>query len=464
MRVFKGFRLRVRRVQDTGPLSRRAILSFACLFGASSAVWCEPEQSATGAVAERERRGFLGAQESIVFQKAPPFSASYTGPGSFRPDKSTTSLLTTYFGIGLSSRLQAYANIELFNGSGISNTSGLGGAPNGDAIRAGAVLPKTPYIARAYARYIHPLSDEVRPVESGWDEVRRVEPTASLQVKLGKFSPIDDFDRNRYANSARTQFLNWGLLLNTAWDLASDTRAYSNGAVLSLNYPTWAVRYGVYAVPTTSNGPDLGSSYRRGRGDNLELELAPTPGGPVARFLVYRNIAPMGIWRNAINAAPAGTVPNITDDERVGRRKYGYAVNLEIPLADGGETGLFARYGWNDGRTEMWGFADVERHLSIGMQIAGDRWSRPDDRFGIGWVRGGASNDHLDYLARGGRGLFVGDGAIRPASEYLLEMYYRFQLNKYVQISPDYQRIVNPGYNSDRGPVNIYSLRMRIAL
>ena len=428
--------------------------------GVVSPAW--GQESSTTTASQDSPALFRGLQVSSVFQKAPSFPAAYTGAGSFRPDASTTHLTTAYFGANITRRLQAYANAEVFYGHGISGVSGLGNETNGDAIRAGAVLPKRPYVARAYLRYTYELGSETRSVQPGWDEVRQHEPISSLQIKIGKFSPIDELDRNRYANSARTQFLNWGLMVNTAWDLASDTRAYSDGAVVTLTQPTWALRYGVFAVPITANGPDLSPSLRRGRGDNLELEIAPTPGGPVLRLLGYRNIAPMGVWSNAI-AMAAGGVPDITADEKEGRRKYGYAVNVELPLADSGETGLFARQGWNDGRTEMWGFADVERHLSVGLQVAGVRWNRPDDRFGMGWVRGGASPDHLDYLARGGRGLFVGDGAIRRAQEYAFEAYYRLQVTQHIQLSPDFQRIVNPGYNSDRGPINIYGLRFRLA-
>ena len=439
-------------------LLARALPGLACFLLARAAPASENADPPKGP-------SFLGLQDTIIIQKAPSFPAAYTGPGSFRPDYAGTHLTTAYFGVAYNSRLQAYVNLESFKGRGISSMTGLGSEANGDAIRAGAVLPRRPYFARAYFRYIHPLGGETRPLAPGWDEMRESEPVESVQFKIGKFSPIDDFDKNRYANSARTQFINWSLMVNTAWDLASDTRAYTNGGVLSVHQPTWALRYGLFAVPTTTNGPKLGESLRRGngRGDNLELEYSPKAGGPVARVLYYRNLAKMGAWRSAIDAAAPGAVPDIFADERAGRRKYGYALNLEWPLADDGETGVYARAGWNDGRTEMWGFADVDRLLSTGVQIAGVRWGRAEDRIGIGWARAGASEDHLDYLARGGRGLFVGDGANRPGYEYVFEMYYRLQLGKYVQLSPDYQRIVNPGYNRDRGPVNIYGLRLRLA-
>jgi carbohydrate-selective porin OprB len=47
--------------------------------------------------------------------------------------------------------------------------------------------------------------------------------------------------------------------------------------------------------------------------------------------------------------------------------------------------------------------------------------------------------------------------------EQIFELYYRIQLGSYVQISPDYQFIQNPGYNKDRSPVAVYSMRVRLS-
>jgi hypothetical protein len=59
-----------------------------------------------------------------------------------------------------------------------------------------------------------------------------------LLAATSKSSPAssratDVFDLNRYANSTRTPFLNWGLFQNTAWDFAADTRGYTNGFTIA---------------------------------------------------------------------------------------------------------------------------------------------------------------------------------------------------------------------------------------
>ena len=72
---------------------------------------------------------------------------------------------------------------------------------------------------------------------------------------------------------------------------------------------------------------------------------------------------------------------------------------------------------------------------------------------------------HKDYLAAGGAGFLLGDGRLNYGSERLLEAYYNYQLSKHgaattIFVTPDYQYISNPGYNKDRGPVNVVAFRM----
>src|SRR5260370_35015947 len=94
------------------------------------------------------------------------------------------------------------------------------------------------------------------------------EPVARLEVKLGKLALTDDFDQNRYANSTRLQFCDWGLFNNTAWDYAADTRGYSYGAVIGGGHRRWALRGGSFLVPTSANGGALDRDEARPRAHN----------------------------------------------------------------------------------------------------------------------------------------------------------------------------------------------------
>src|SRR5205085_2393090 len=76
------------------------------------------------------------------------------------------------------------------------------------------------------------------------------------------------------------------------------------------------------------------------RGDNVELTLAPAKTSTVIRLLGYENHARMGSYAEALARARAtNAAPDIVADDRPGRAKYGWGVNVEQPLADSGETG-----------------------------------------------------------------------------------------------------------------------------
>jgi high affinity Mn2+ porin len=41
----------------------------------------------------------------------------------------------------------------------------------------------------------------------------------------------------------------------------------------------------------------------------------------------------------------------------------------------------------------------------------------------------------------------------------VLETFYPFSVNTWLRVTLDYQYVVNPAYNADRGPVSIFGLR-----
>jgi carbohydrate-selective porin OprB len=304
------------------------------------------------------------------------------------------------------------------------------------------------------------LRDSVVPSAdalAGTVSARRVEVTA------GKFAASDVFDLNRYANSTRTQFLDWVLFNNGAWDYAADTRGYSNGVTAAWINPGWTLRTGTFQMPTFANGNRFDGQLASARGDNVELTVA-APHDATLRVLAYVNHARMGRYAAATSSAAArGITPDVVSDDAPGRTKYGFAANAELPLSDDGNTGIFGRLGWNDGRNESFVFTEVDRHLSSGMQVSGARWRRSDDVFGIAIAVDGLSTSHRAYLAAGGHGFLLGDGALSYAPETISEAYYRLQFGAHVAVSPDAMLIVNPGYNRARGPAAVLTARVRVS-
>jgi len=55
-------------------------------------------------------------------------------------------------------------------------------------------------------------------------------------------------------NDPRTQFMNWALMANEAWDYPADSIGYMTGLAVELNQPRWSVRYGFFQMPSVSNG------------------------------------------------------------------------------------------------------------------------------------------------------------------------------------------------------------------
>ena len=106
-------------------------------------------------------------------------------------------------------------------------------------------------------------------------------------------------------------------------------------------------------------------------------------------------------------------------------------------------------------------FTDVGRTVSGGLSVAGRFWKRPGDTIGLAGVVNEASSERLAYLAAGGLGILIRDGRLpHPATERIVEIYYDTQIVKGVHAALDYQRVTNPAYNRDRGPVSVFAIRL----
>ena len=145
----------------------------------------------------------------------------------------------------------------------------------------------------------------------------------------------------------------------------------------------------------------------------------------------------------------------------MGRTKWGFGLNFDQELSK--NIGLFGRLGWNDGNNETWAFTEIDRTASIGAVAKGTKWKRENDEVGLAYVISGLSTPHKNYLKTGGKGFMLGDGALTYGPEQLAEFYYSAELiKKSLFLSGAYQFIFHPGYNKDRGPVHIVSVRFHV--
>ena len=417
----------------------------------------------------------IGGQITVIPQTLFPFHSLYAGANSLatssQPVTDWTDTYTLFLGYRPIKNLELYVDPEMARGTGVGGSVGLGGFPNGDVLRvpgfAIGALPQTPYLARYFARWTFATGKNAGTTKlaAGENLIGGDAPSNRIVVSAGKMSVTDIFDTNSYSSSTRTQFMNWALINNAAFDYAADTRGYSDGVALEWLHPTWALRLGSFEMPVIPNGPVLATHWAEDQGDELELELHPQlmkgKDPAIARLMAYRNIAHMGNYREAIALGQqTGTTPNITATEANKAIKYGFGLNMEQAMGDDGDTGLFMRLGWDDGATESFAYTEADEQISLGAQISGKRWKESQEKAGIALVSDGLSAPHRDYLAAGGDGFLLGDGKLNYGREMIVETYWQRQITKQLAFTLDYQFIANPGYNQDRGPVSLITARV----
>ena len=403
----------------------------------------------------------LHFQQTVVEQYHGAFRAAYSGENSLRPEsESKLSVTATLFlGARLWKGASLYFDPELSGGEGFSGVRGVAAFPNGEIYRVDETRP-TVTVARAYYEQAFGLGGESEAVADQPNQVSQRLDAQRLTFRLGRFSLTDFFDDNRYAHDPRGQFLSWALLGNGAWDYAADTRGYTWGLAAEYRRLGWALRAAAVLVPKEANGLALDTRIAQAHALNLEAEhghrLRDRPGA--LRLIVYRNVARMGSYREALALDPSA--PDVVATRRDGRDKNGVGLNLEQELAD--DAGVFLRLGWNDGRNETWAFTEIDRTATLGLAWSGRAWGRASDRVAAAFIANGLSSDHRDYLGHGGYGFIVGDGALRYRSEQVLEAYYSVSLPHGISLTADVQRVWNPAYNRDRGPVNVTGLRFHL--
>ena len=399
----------------------------------------------------------LHAQGTFVGQGRLAIRSPYEGlnslqaPGEFQE----TVTLTLFVGRKLWKGAELFASPEVTQGTGLSQTVGVAAFPNGEATRASTIVPELT-LARLFLRQTIDLGGEEETVAADPLHFAASRQSTHLIFTFGKLAAPDIFDDNAYSHDPRTQFLSWALMDNGAWDYPADTKGYTIGGVMELETGPWSVRYGGFMEPKEANGPTFDWNLKEAWGHTVELEgrysVASRPG--VARLLGYVNRSNAGSYVAALGQNP--TAPDVTLT-RQPREKYGAGLSVEQALTD--DLGAFARFGWNDGHSETWAFTEIDRTVSLGLSAKGTAWSRPEDTFGVAAVESMLSYPHRHYLAAGGVGFILGDGALNYSPEILLETYYEAKL-KWVFVTVDYQYVTNPAFNRDRGPVSIFGLRV----
>ncbi len=416
------------------------------------------------ALAAEDEDWALHGQATAVVQWHPAFHADYSGPRSLDPKDqgNETADATLYAGTRLWDGAEAWADVELDQGFGLSDTVGVAGFTSGEAYKVGEHRPYF-RLPRAFLRQTIDLGGGDDAIESDLNTLARTSSADRLVLTVGKFGVVDIFDTNRYAHDPRGDFLNWAIIDLGTFDYAADAWGFTYGAAGELSLGAWTARLGVFDGSTVPNDKALDPTPFDQTQEIIEIEHRQTLFGQEgkAKLLAFLTEARLGSYDDAIALARVtGGTPN-TALVRKMRDKAGAGINLEQPL--GADIGVFLRAGVTQGNAEVYEFADINRTLSFGTSIAGAAWDRPDDRLGSALAFDGISEAAKRYFQAGGLGILVGDGQLpNSAGEMIWESYYSVSLLEGFAVSADYQLVNHPAYNRDRGPVSVLAARAHL--
>jgi high affinity Mn2+ porin len=404
----------------------------------------------------------LHYQFTSVTQYHPSFYAAYSGQNSLSPDsESATAFVTTlYTDLRLWPGAELLFDPEMSGGRGLSSTLGVAAFPSGIVYRVGDPAPAI-YDARLAISQTVGLGGGTLTNESGPNELQGTRDKNVLAITVGRVSVTDVFDANHYSNDPTKDFLNWALFASGAWDYPADTRGYTWGILADLACDWWSARAGLALEPYYANLETMDWRIDKSRGLMAEYETRYSV-GPMAgawSLLVFLNTARMGSYEQVL-ANPQAYQNDVANTRADGRTKYGFALSVEQQITKA--LGAFMRLSWNDGHNESWAFTEIDQSLALGVVQQGKLWGRPSDEAGAAVVVSGLSPWHERYLEGGGYGFIIGDGKLRYGPEVVGDLYYQIQLTQSLAVAGFYQPIVNPAYNEDRGPVHVFSARVRV--
>lgn len=425
--------------------------------GNDAASWFGPSQD----------RFNVHGQTTFVWQSYPAIRSPYEGPNSLpaRGQGRETLDTTLFAGIRLWQGAEVWINPEIDQGHGLADTHGVAGFTSGEAYKVGFSYPYA-RMQRAFLRQTINLGGEIEKVDADINQFANAFTSNRLVLTVGKLAIADIFDTNRYANNPKSDFLNWSLINAGTFDYAGDGWGFSYGGAAEWYQDRWTFRAGVFdlsAMPAGGNSPEgafLDSTF-----NNFELvgeieerhQLWGQPGK--LKITGYLERGRMGAYQNAIDLAQLTGQPADINAVRTYTSRPGVSINLEQQVSE--TLSVFARAGWADGTREPWDFTDIDRTVSAGASLNGKGWGRPDDTIGIAGVINNISGVHQAFFNAGGLGILIGDGQLpNPGLEEILEAYYSYAVTQATKVSFDYQFINNPAYNTQRGPVNAFSVRL----
>ena len=436
---------------------------YAQVAAASSDTIETPPPSAAATAADYSSSRFaLHGQLTFTEQLVAPFHAPYRGANSLSDRQGAeTADVTLYLGARLWSGAEVWANPEIDQGFGLNDTLGVAGFPSGEAYKVGSSHPYW-RLPRLFLRQTINAGGEVAAVDEGANQFATRTATNRWVFTIGKFGVTDVFDANDYAHDPKHDFLNWTAVDVATFDYAADAWGYTAGAAAEWYQGAWTVRAGIFDLSDVPNSEVLDHGFHEFQ-SIAELEHRHEWSGCPGKLLLtaYDSRGRMALLADALTLAQTSGIGLNTAliDARQYRSRTGVSADFQQQLRN--DLGVFVRAGSAGGKVEAYEFTDVDQSLSAGVSLKGIRWHRPNDTVGLAGIVNSISATRERYLAAGGLGILVGDGQLpHPHPERIVELYYGWQPLSWTQVTLDYQNVVNPAYNSDRGPASIVAVRV----
>jgi high affinity Mn2+ porin len=406
----------------------------------------------------------IHGQITETTQYHPAFTSPYRGMNSLDPGSrgDETVDLTLFLGVRPWAGGEIWANPEVDQGFGLSDTLGVAAFPSGEAYKVGSSVPYF-RLQRLFFRQTIDLGGEVQRDDADANQLGGSHTSDNLIVTAGKISVVDIFDTNAYAHDPKKDFLNWAAIDSAAYDYAADSWGYSYGLATEWTQNRWTLRGGLFDLSKVPNEKHLETGFSQFE-MVVEAEERHELFGHEGKLklLGWINRGRMGGYNDAVDLAQqTGSAPN-TALVRNYKTRPGAALNIEQAVTD--DLGAFARIGYNDGSQEAYEFTESDRALSTGLSLKGTSWGRAHDTIGAAYLLDNISQSAQRYFAAGGMGILIGDGALQHYGlENVFETYYSAQVTSWLAATADYQLIVNPAYNRDRGPVSVLGARFHAA-
>jgi len=415
-----------------------------------------------GAVLAGEAEGWaIHGQATFIEQYHPAFHADFSGANSLdrgsRGDETVNA--TLYAGARTWDGGEAWADLEMDQGFGLSDTLGAAAFTNGEGSKVGKAVPYL-RLHRLFFRQTFDLGGDSRDIESDANQLGGSRTADNLVITAGKFSTVDIFDTNSYAHDPMRDFLNWAVIDAGPFDYAADAWGYTYGIAAEWSFDDWTLRGGLFDLSRVPNGTELVRDFGQYQLDG-EIERRFTLNGRAGavRLLGFASRGLLGSYTDAAAIAAIMHQPANIAAVRRGAWKPGISLNAEQAISE--DIGIFLRASFDDGSHEGDEFTDMSQSVLAGLSLKGGSWQRPDDTLGLALEVGGISHAARRFFDAGGLGILIGDGRlVHYANEDVVEAYYTLPLAKGISGTLDCQFIADPAYNADRGPVSVLGFRL----